>query len=530
MMRRLTSLLALALSVTSAASAQGRGSTVNYVGPATFTQDGVQVSVRGTVQMSWPTGTDLVLFERPVDATLTDLSATVSDYIVFNGRTYTDDAFGGALRPYFSRIGVSSVGMSVTVGDAAGCGTPFSDAAWANGETQQRMCAVRGNVSVATWRISRASITGVRELREAIRRLEEQKAEEERKAREQATADSLRLVREAREDSIRVAEAARRDSLERVRVAQRDSARATELRQQDSLRNEAFEERDRERRRELARQDSLRRAREEANRETPEQRRRREDYERTSRDLGALIIRNQAAWCAQAEAAFNAGQYAQAIELFRRATEYPHYSGCNDLARRRTADASMTLMANGAASLIGIIGQTLNVEAGITFASFPIPRDDLFGAAAGLSLGKGIYYADFLIGSAIIAPVVSALNPVVPDYSYVGCSGPFGVDNYGNSCADYYNYVQTESRYRVNGVLTLGIISPKGADKLFLSGNLSYVMTDDGNVIIPAFGFVWGDVRNHGRYGQIYGGQGLRVMFSSHQGETGIQVGITTKW
>lgn len=532
MMRRPLFFALAAVLAPVALAAQSTSRTVNYVGPATFTEGGVQVSVRGTVAVSWPTAGSPNLFgEHWVDATLTDLSSTASDFIVFNGRTYTDDDFGGALRPFFGRIGVSSVSMSLTVSNTENCTVPHSSAAWTEGETVQRFCRATGQVSVATWRISRASISGVRELQQEIRRLEREKEEADRKAREQAIEDSLRLVREAREDSIRVAEAARRDSLERVRIAAQDSARAEELRQQDSLRTASYEERERRRREELARQDSLRRAREDANRETPERRRQREEYERTSRELGALIIENQARLCSQAEAAYQAGDMANAMELFRRATEYPHYSGCNDLARRRTADASMTLMANGAASLIAAIGKTFNVEAGMTFASFPFARDDLYGMAAGLSLGKGIYYADILMGNAIFAPVLAALNPVVPDYSYVGCSGPFGQDYYGNDCADYYSYVRTESRYRVNGVLTLGIISPKGADQLYLSGNLSYVMTDDGNAIIPAIGFVWGDrPKSHPRYGDIYSGGGLRVMFSSHQGQTGIQLGITTAW
>lgn len=532
MIRRLVLLGLAALMLPAAAAAQATSRTVNYVGPASFTQDGVEVSVRGTVAISWPTAGSPNLFgEHWIDATLTDLSSTVSDFIVFNGRTYTDDDFGGALRPYFGRIGVTSVSMSLTVSNTQNCNVPHSSGAWTEGETVQRFCRATGQVSVATWRISRASIRGIRELQQEIRRLEREKEEADRKEREQATEDSLRLVREAREDSIRVAEASRRDSLERVRVAQRDSVRAAELREQDSVRTASYEERERERRRELARQDSLRRAREEADRETPERRRQREEYEATSCRLGALIIENQARWCTLAEAAYQRGEMANAIELFRRATEYPHYSSCNDLARRRTADASMTMMSNGAASLIAAIGQTFNVEAGVTFASFPLARDDMYGMAAGLSLGKGIYYADILMGNAIFAPVIAALNPVVPDYSYVGCSDPFGQDYYGNDCADYYNYLQTESRYRVNGVLTIGIISPKGADKLYLSGNLSYVMTDDGNAIIPAFGFVWGSrPTSHPRYGDIYSGGGLRVMFSSHQGQTGIQLGITTSW
>lgn len=532
MIGRLGLLALSAVLVPAALAAQSTSRTVNYVGPTTFNEGGVQVHVRGTVAITWPTGGSPNLFgEHWIDATLTDLSSTVSDYIVFNGRTYTDDDFGGALRPYFARIGVTSVSMSLTVSNAQNCNVPHSSAAWTQGETVQRFCRATGQVGVATWRISRASVRGVRELQQEIRRLEREKEEADRKAREQATADSVRRVREAREDSVRVAEAARRDSLERARVASRDSARAEELRQQDSLRRESFDERERQRQREQVRQDSLRRAREEANRETPERRRQREEYERTSRELGALIIQNQSRYCAQADAAYRAGDMASAIELYRRATEYPHYSGCNDLARRRTADASMTLMANGAASLIAAIGQTFNVEAGMTFASFPFARDDMFGAAAGLSLGKGIYYADILMGNAIFAPIIAALNPVVPDYSYVGCSGPYGNDYYGNRCADYYDYVRTESRYRVNGVLTLGIISPKGADQLYLSGNLSYVMTDDGNAIIPAFGFVWGEKpRQHPRYGPIYSGGGIRVMFSSHQGQTGIQLGVTTQW
>jgi hypothetical protein len=475
--------------------------------------------VRTLVGVEWnPSASDGLFGENNIHVTLRTIQASHNAEILFNGKLYDQYSFGGELRTYFGNLRVNWVTLGTGLTGVRNC-TRFSDAVWSEGERVTRFCGAGQNVGFGDWRISDIGVSGLEELRNAIRRLEREEADKERERLE-----------EARKDSIERVERVRRDSLERAREQERlasaDSARRADYARQDSIRQASLSEAERQRRRD----EFVRRARE----DSPEVRRRREATQRAQEDYMRARARYLAQLCTRADLAYRSGNHIDAVEMYGEIRQAgPYASSCYGIAQRRISDASMTLMANSAASLISAVGQAFGVEAGFMVSSFPLPRDDLAGVAAGLTVGKGVYYADFMIGNAIFAPILSALNPVEPDFSAIGCTGPFGNDYYGNPCSAYYNQIQTESRYRVNGALTLGIVAPKGIEnQIYPTVNLSYVSTDDGNLLVPAIGFIWTTNRTvtHGRYGELYGGGGFRFAATMHQGNVGLQVGVSTSW
>jgi hypothetical protein len=504
-------------------AAQQTRTNSEWFGPTQIVKEGVTFSVQASVGVEWnPSAREGLFGENNIHVTLGIIRATHPSEILFNGKVYDQYSFGGELRSYFNALQVDWLSMSTTLSGVRNC-VPFSDAVWSRSETVTRFCGAGQNVGFSSYRISDIGVSGLNALREAIRRLEREEADKERER-----------AAEARRDSIERADRARRDSVEQARDrAQRasaDSAQRAEWARRDSIRDASLSEAERQRRRDEFVRDSTRRARE----DSPEVRRRREATQRAQEDYMRARARYLAQLCTRADLAYRSGNHIDAVEMYGEIRQAgPYASSCYGIAQRRISDASMTLMANSAASLISAVGQAFGVEAGFMVSSFPLPRDDLAGVAAGLTVGKGVYYADFMIGNAIFAPILSALNPVEPDFSAIGCTGPFGNDYYGNPCSAYYNQIQTESRYRVNGALTLGIVAPKGIEnQIYPTVNLSYVSTDDGNLLVPAIGFIWTNHRpvRHGRYGDLYGGGGFRFAATMHQGNVGLQIGVTTSW
>lgn len=521
-MSRYITIVALSLCATVLPlGAQQTRTNSQWFGPVQIAKEGMTFSVRALATVEWtPSAREGLFGENNIHVRVNTIQASHGSEILHNGKVYDQYSFGGELTEYFRNVRVNWIAFGTTLNGVRNC-IRFSDAVWNEGETVTRFCGASNSVTFGEWRISDAGVSGIRELREAIRRLERAEAEKERERLEEQRRDSVARVSRARQDSLR-----------RAQLASADSARRAEYDRQDSVRRAGLSEAERRRERDQFVRDSTRRARE----ESPEARQRRAELAKVQADAIAARARYLAQVCQRADVAYRSGNLIQAIQLYDEIQQAgPNAAYCYGVAQRRISDARTTYMANSAASLIAVVGQAFDVEAGLAFTSFPVPRDDFSGIGAGITVGKGIYYVDALIGNGVFGPMFRALNPVEPDFSFVGCSGPFGTDNFGNPCADYYDQLADveESRYRVNAALTLGIVYPKGlGGQIYPTANLSYVSTDDGNLLVPAIGIVWTDHRTvkHPRYGELYGGGGFRFAATFHQGNVGFQFGVSTSW
>jgi hypothetical protein len=442
---------------------------------------GMAIALVVQVEIDWtPVRAGDFFGHRPIGVKLTGLRATARPTIIVDDEAYDAGDFDGALRGYFDQIAVVDVSMGVTLTGVRQCNR-HSRSYWRVGDVEKDFCNVENPpLKVQEWFISDATFTGIDELRNRVR--------------------VLKREREAAKERALKAEEARVDSLARRAVDTGDSAA---IRRDPKV---------------AARAARIKR-----------------DREFKAYQVSAISAQMQRyeRLCQRADAAYRAGNTALSVQLYgelRAARNSGFLSReCARVADSRYMDGVMTTFANGYTSLLSAVADAFGVSTGPVAASFPLPKDEFGGGAFGMEIGKGIYYADLMMGNHVWGPALEALaNPGPPDLSNIGCYGPTGNDFFGAPCSNYYADPEAAPRrYRVKFALGAGIISPKGMGWIYPTASLNYVYTDDGNLIVPSFGIVISQRRRHNaRWGYVYGGDGIRLGVTRHQGKTGWQAGL----
>lgn len=553
-LRSWTLALPLAALLGTRADAQARSGT-NYT-IQTFNKHGLEVTARITFRAEI-VGEDV----RPpvVRGTLDNVWTTLGRQIEVDGEYADRDDFDGAIAHYWSSMQVTSVSGTFEIAGVTNCPL-YTYAAWSTSRPGQSSLCSRGqhtgSVSPTNIQISDVVVSGVFDLIRDVRRLRREARERQQREEreEQARADSVERAERARQDSLDRRERARSDSI--ARAQQREQARRDSTLRAARTRADSIAIRDAARRdsvasaqRERARQDSIarspsgreERARQEALERAQQLEREQRDRERRDRDRSALAYRMQyhRQLCEAAENAYRSGDLIRAHKLFSTiitnsqspSTRSEMPPGCAEHAQDRIVDANWGLFSQSYVGIMQLVSDAFNVGVGPAVTGFPVPRDDLMGLAIGLSLEKGVYFADFQLGNGIWGPLANALATSSigpPDFSYVGCFGPSGWDYWGTPCSEYYDQIADapENRYRINWAIGVGMVAPKGILDFYPTAALHWVSTDDGSLVIPAVGFTWGHGRDTERFGRIYKGGGLRVLMTRHQERTGVQIGM----
>lgn len=247
--------------------------------------------------------------------------------------------------------------------------------------------------------------------------------------------------------------------------------------------------------------------------------------------LGQARAQYWAAQCQRADVAWRDGRRQEAATLYREImADNSAYIApqCRGEARSRMSDQNLNDFAYGTTSLLGAISQAFDIMTGISIGYYPDDDEDTSsGIGFGVTFGKNIFFFDAQLGDGTLGPLFAATQePNIP-----GCSGPFGTNGFGTSCATLYDnwYRSTgEIRWRVNYAVGGGIVSPAGMEfgnrsYLFPAANVMYLDTERGAEIVPGFGVIWGSKKwANGR--RVFSGEGMRVLFTQYRGQAGIQV------
>lgn len=451
----------MALVLLLSTSALAQNSVRTYLSNNQLEQDGVLVNLSPHVEISLPDRSGTLFGNENVNIEMLDFNAHVA-YIVVDGRTYYRNDFNGTLRSMFDAIEIRSLSMWITLNDVEDC-VRHSFMSWGVGHTESRFCQVTANrvPSVRAWGVSGASISGVWDLADEIRKRNAQRVAESQSTRSSSSSSSS-------------------TSSSNNTSSNTSSAQGVSSQQQA---------------------------------------------------LGQARAQYWAAQCQRADVAWRDGRRQEAATLYREImADNSAYIApqCRGEARSRMSEQNLNDFAYGTTSLLGAISQAWDIMTGVSIGYYPDGDEDTStGMAMGVTFGKTIFFFDAQLGDGILGPLFAASQePNIP-----GCSGPFGTNGFGTSCATLYDnwYRNTgEIRWRVNYAVGGGIVSPAGMQAgrrsyLFPAANVMYLDTERGAEIVPGFGFIWGSKKwANGR--RVFSGEGMRVLFTQYRGQTGIQV------
>lgn len=339
-------------------------------------------------------------------------------------------------------------------------------------------------------------------------------AAEERERQERERQE--RAEREAREREQR--EAAERDRQQRE-AAERERQQTDQQRDNDLRRQQNQRDQD-------AAQERMARERE-AEAQRVEQERALERSKEAARQLAearAPLIRAGVEKCMQADYARQAHENERASALYREILElsasgaYIEQSCLEQAQESARLDKTMALM-----NLMEDVYAATGISLGFTVAILPIADtagDKVHSWNAGLSVGYSFFFADLLLGDAALGPLVPIQEP---DFSQLGCSGPYGKDNWGGDCAQYYE--GSELEWGTNYMVNLGVVSPLGLGSLFPVGFIGYVDTVNHGVQKQyGLGIIWGSTRTTQSGREVFDEGSLRLGIAKAPGGTSFQI------